>query len=84
MTVDVVELQVGGGLVGLVLLVLLVWAVYHIVQSDRGFLAKMVWIAAVFVFPGLGWLAWLLFGPRARRYGSVGRLALHAARTRRR
>ncbi|MCC7273054.1 MAG: PLDc_N domain-containing protein [Alphaproteobacteria bacterium] len=61
------ELQFGGGLLGLLYLALLLWVLYHIVQSERSFLAKMIWMAAVFVFSVLGWLAWLLFGPRARR-----------------
>jgi hypothetical protein len=59
------EFTAGGGLLGLVYLVLLFWALYHIIQSDRSFLAKLAWIALVIVFPILGWLAWLLMGPRA-------------------
>ncbi len=59
------EFNAGGGLLGIIYLILLFWALYHIIQSHRGFLAKLAWIAAVIVFPILGWLAWLFLGPRA-------------------
>ncbi len=62
-----IELAAGGGLLGLIYLVLLLWALYHIIQSQSGFLYKLVWILIVVTFPLLGLLAQLLFGPRAGR-----------------
>ncbi|MGE0718568.1 MAG: PLD nuclease N-terminal domain-containing protein [Alphaproteobacteria bacterium] len=61
------ELQLGGGLLGILALILFLCAAYHIIQSTRGFLAKLVWLAIVIFFPILGWLFWLLVGPRAGR-----------------
>ncbi|BBK36230.1 hypothetical protein STAQ_13080 [Allostella sp. ATCC 35155] len=62
-----IELAAGGGLLGLIYLVLLLWALYHIIQSRSGFLYKLIWILVVVTFPLLGLLAQLLFGPRAGR-----------------
>lgn len=62
-----IELAAGGGLLGLIYLVLLLWALYHIIQSRSGFLYKLIWILIVVTFPLLGLLAQLLFGPRAGR-----------------
>jgi|JI10StandDraft_1071094.scaffolds.fasta_scaffold630956_2 hypothetical protein len=62
-----IELAAGGGLIGLLYLILLVWSVYHVIQSRRGFLYKVVWLAIVVMFPILGPLALFLLGPRAGR-----------------
>ncbi len=48
-------------------LLLALWAIFHIAQSGRTPLGKAVWIVVVLFLPLLGFLAWLLFGPRARR-----------------
>ncbi|BBK40958.1 hypothetical protein STVA_09780 [Allostella vacuolata] len=62
-----IEFGASGGIVGIFYLILLLWALYHIVQSHRGFLNKLVWILVVIFFPILGAIALLLFGPRAGR-----------------
>lgn len=54
------------GIFALVGLVLFIWAVVHIVQSDASPLGKAVWIAVVLFFHIFGFLAWFFFGPRAR------------------
>lgn len=56
-----------GGFFGLVLLALAIWAIVATVQSDAGMLAKVLWIVLVLVFPVLGFLIWLIAGPRGRR-----------------
>jgi hypothetical protein len=48
-------------------LILALWAVFHIVQSGRAPLAKAIWCVVVLLIPYLGFLAWLLFGPRSPR-----------------
>lgn len=48
-------------------LVLALWAVFNIAQSRAAPFGKAVWIVLVLFIPYLGFLAWLLFGPRSRR-----------------
>jgi hypothetical protein len=55
------------GLVGLVLLVLVVYALFHVIGSQATPLSKTLWTVGILVFPLLGFIAWLLFGPRAPR-----------------
>ena len=56
------------GLFGLIVLILAIWAIFHVVQSGASPLAKAIWIVVVlFLFPPIGFLIWLLFGPRSGR-----------------
>ncbi|MDG4647798.1 PLDc N-terminal domain-containing protein [Roseibacterium sp. SDUM158017] len=54
-----------GGLGGLILLVLDLWAIVSILGSKAGTGAKVLWCLLVVVLPLIGFLVWLLFGPRA-------------------
>ncbi len=56
------------GLGFLLSLVLALWAVFHVAQSERTRpFSKAVWIVVVLFIPFLGFLAWLFFGPRAQK-----------------
>ncbi len=55
-----------GGLFGLIVLVLDVWAIVSIVGSSAGVGAKVLWVLLVLLLPVLGFILWLIFGPRAR------------------
>jgi hypothetical protein len=55
-----------GGLFGFILLVLDVWAIVRTVQSNAGTGAKVAWIVLIVVLPLVGFILWLLFGPRDR------------------
>lgn len=57
------EIQVGG-LLGLIVLILTVYAGVKIVQSDAGTGAKVLWIVLILVIPILGLILWWLFGPK--------------------
>lgn len=48
-------------------LVLALWAVFHIAQSDSGPLGKAIWVVVVLFIPFFGFVAWLMFGPRRVR-----------------
>ena len=56
----------GGGIIGLLLLVAAVWAIVNIAQSGASAGAKALWIVLVLVLPLVGFLAWLVAGPRGR------------------
>ncbi|MBI4410844.1 MAG: PLDc N-terminal domain-containing protein [Gemmatimonadetes bacterium] len=51
-------------LLGILVLVLDAWAILSILGSRASALAKLLWILAIVVFPVVGFLAWLLLGPR--------------------
>ena len=53
-----------GGLLGLIILVLDVWALVKTVQSGASAGAKVVWIVLIIILPVLGFILWLLFGPK--------------------
>lgn len=53
-----------GGFFGLVLLVLNVWAIVKIVSSKAGTGAKVIWIVVILILPVLGFILWLLLGPK--------------------
>jgi hypothetical protein len=53
-----------GGLFGLILLVANIWAIVKTVQSGASTGAKVLWIVLILILPLLGFLIWLLFGPK--------------------
>lgn len=54
------ELQ---GLLGVVILILDIYAILKIAQSSAEVLSKAIWIAVVVLLPVLGLILWFLFGP---------------------
>ncbi len=55
------------GFWGLLVLILDVWAIVSILQSTSDTAKKVLWTVAVIIFPVLGFLLWLFFGPRGAR-----------------
>jgi hypothetical protein len=53
-----------GGLLGLLHLILFIYAVVKIVQSDVGTGSKVLWIVLILLLPVLGLILWFLFGPK--------------------
>jgi hypothetical protein len=56
-----------GGLFGLLLLIADVWAIVNIFQSSASTDRKVIWTVVVIVFPLVGFVFWLLLGPRTGR-----------------
>ncbi len=52
-----------GGIFGLIVLILDVWAIIKTVDSKAGTGAKVLWIVVILVLPVLGLILWLLLGP---------------------
>lgn len=49
-------------------LILALWAVFNILQNERsGPLGKAVWSVVVLFIPYGGFIAWLIFGPKASK-----------------
>ncbi len=53
-----------GGILGLLLLIIMVYAVVKIVQSSAGTGAKVIWIVLILLLPVFGLILWALFGPK--------------------
>jgi uncharacterized membrane protein len=53
-----------GGFIGLVILVLNVWAIVSTIQSGASTGTKVLWVVLVLLLPVLGLLLWFLFGPK--------------------
>ncbi|MCB1787941.1 MAG: PLDc N-terminal domain-containing protein [Chromatiaceae bacterium] len=56
-----------GGLIGLIILALDIWAILKIVDSGASTGGKVLWILLIVVLPLLGLIIWWLFGPRGNR-----------------
>lgn len=52
-----------GGLLGLVILILDVYAIVKIVGSGSSTGAKVLWVVLILLLPVLGFLLWLVAGP---------------------
>ncbi len=55
------------GLWGIVLLVADVWAIVNIFQSSASTERKVLWTVLVVLLPLVGFIAWLIAGPRTGR-----------------
>jgi succinate dehydrogenase/fumarate reductase cytochrome b subunit len=55
------------GLWGLLVLIADVWAIVNILQSPSDTTKKVIWAVVVIVLPVLGFILWLIFGPRSGR-----------------
>ncbi|MCK0122353.1 PLD nuclease N-terminal domain-containing protein [Loktanella sp. F6476L] len=55
------------GIGGFILLVLNVWAIVSIIGSGATTGSKVLWTLVVLILPLLGFIAWLVAGPRSSR-----------------
>ncbi|HEY9539059.1 MAG TPA: PLDc N-terminal domain-containing protein [Kiloniellaceae bacterium] len=53
-----------GGLFGLLLLIADIWAIVKTVQSGASTGAKVFWVVIILILPLLGFIIWLIFGPK--------------------
>ncbi|MBL8660621.1 MAG: PLDc N-terminal domain-containing protein [Rhodospirillales bacterium] len=49
---------------GLIVLVLDVWAIINVVQSNESMMKKAIWVVVILLLPLLGFLLWIIIGPR--------------------
>lgn len=54
-----------GGLLGLIWLLIVIWAIVKVAQSSAGAISKLLWILILLFLPVLGLIAWLLLGPKS-------------------
>ena len=58
-----------GGILGLVIIALDVWAIVNIIGSGSSAVGKIFWTLAIFLLPVVGLIAWFLAGPRKKTVG---------------
>ncbi|UIP87595.1 PLD nuclease N-terminal domain-containing protein [Pseudomonas phenolilytica] len=56
-----------GGLFGLIILALDIWAIVSVVRSDASSGKKVMWVLLIVILPVLGLVFWGLMGPRGNR-----------------
>lgn len=52
---------------GIIVLALDIWAIVNVFKSGTSDGAKVGWLLAVLIFPIVGFLAWLLAGPKDQK-----------------
>lgn len=51
-------------IVGLLILILDIYAIYNVLTSGTGLAPKALWSLGIIVLPVIGFIVWLLAGPR--------------------
>lgn len=52
------------GLIGLIVLIADIYAIYNIFTSRASLGAKLLWTLGVLIFPVVGFIVWFFAGPR--------------------
>ncbi len=52
------------GVLSFLVLVLDIWAIVKIVNSSASTFSKVIWVVAILVLPFIGFIIWLIFGPK--------------------
>ena len=52
------------GLIGLLILIANIYAIFKTLTSGASTLAKVVWTLLILILPVVGFIAWLIAGPR--------------------
>ena len=53
-----------GGLLGLIILILDVWAIVRVLGSNASNGSKVLWIVLILLLPFVGLLLWFILGPK--------------------
>lgn len=56
-------LTTGGGLLGLIILILDIYAIIKTIESNAGTGKKVLWVVVILLLPILGLILWFLLGP---------------------
>lgn len=55
------------GLIGVLVLILDIWAIINVVGTGRSALEKALWVVLILVLPVLGFIMWFFIGPKSSR-----------------
>jgi hypothetical protein len=52
------------GLLGVLVLIADIYAIYKTLTSGASTAAKVIWTLVILILPVIGFIAWLIFGPK--------------------
>ncbi|WP_424965944.1 MULTISPECIES: PLD nuclease N-terminal domain-containing protein [unclassified Dinoroseobacter] len=52
------------GIIGLLILIADIYAIYRVLTSGASTLEKVIWTVVIVLLPVLGFIAWLVAGPK--------------------
>jgi hypothetical protein len=55
-------------IIGIITLLLVIWALIGILQSGASPLEKLIWVIIILVIPLVGFLLWYLIGPGSKAF----------------
>jgi Phospholipase_D-nuclease N-terminal len=56
-----------GGILGLIILIADIWAIVSVIGSGASTGSKVLWVLLILILPVIGFIIWLLAGPRSAR-----------------
>ena len=56
-----------GGIIGLIILALDIWAIINVIQSGASTGSKVLWVLLILILPLIGLIIWYFAGPRGAR-----------------
>lgn len=56
-----------GGVIGLIILALDIWAIINVIQSSASTGSKILWVLLILILPVIGLIIWFFAGPRGGR-----------------
>ncbi len=59
------------GIIGLIVLVLDIWAIINIIKSSAPDTNKLLWVVIVVLLPVIGLILWFILGPGKKRGTSL-------------
>ena len=64
-------MEIGSGLIGLVILIADIYAIDKILGSGASTGAKVLWVFIILLLPVIGFILWLLMGPGGKSSNAI-------------
>lgn len=64
-------MEIGSGLLGLLILIADIYAIIKVLGSGASTGAKLLWVILILVLPVIGFILWLLMGPGGKSSNAI-------------
>ena len=64
-------MEIGSGLIGLLILIADIYAIVKILGSGASTGAKVLWVIIILLLPMIGFILWLLMGPGGKSSNAI-------------